>query len=218
MAGDSLVTRLRSAWFGLLGMSTAAALALVALAINLSFPGIAELPFPVAPAELGVAQGEKVASGPPHSASRPVRTRALSSSAGAEPRQAPSRTPAEVKTVESRTIAAVPTPEPVQAEEPPPSNGDQRSAPQQQPQSPSSASPPASPVRPSPAPSSPPATSSRVPKGRGVGLSRAPGQQAKAKVKAKAQPPPAVPTVAKTPASEDVAQPEKHPRKSGKGH
>ena len=222
MAGDGLMTRLRSAWFGLLGVSTATALALIALALNQGFPGIAEFPFPAAPTERGVAQNEKVASDTPPSTSQPDRTRAPSSVPGDAPGQTPSRASAEVKTVESRTIAAVPPPEPVQIEEPPPpSTGDQRSAPQ--PQSPSSSSPPT----PSPAPSSPPTTSS-VPKGRGVGLSRAPGQQAKAKgqpakakgqpVKAKGQPAPVVPPVAKPPASEDVTQPEKHPGKSGKGH
>jgi hypothetical protein len=213
VAGDGLLTRLRSAWFGLLGVSTAAALALIALALNQGFPGIAEFPFPAAPAKRGVAQNEKVASGALPSASRPDRTRAPSSAPGDAPGQTPSRAPAEEKTVESRTIAAAPAPEPVQIEEPsPPSTGDQGSAPQ--PQSPSPSSPPST----SPAPSSSPITSSSMPKG--VGLSRAPGQQAKAKgqpVKAKGQPTPVVPPVIKTPAPEDITQPEKHPRKSGKG-
>jgi hypothetical protein len=222
VAGDSLMTRLRSAWFGLLGVSTAAALALIALAFNQGFPGIAEFPFPAAPAELGVAQNEKVASGAPHSASRPSRTRAPSSSPGDEPRQTPSRTPAEVKTVESRTIATAPAPELVQTEQPPPPSTDgQGSAPQ--PQSPSSSSPPG----PSPTPS-PTTASLSVPKGKGAGLTRAPGKQAKikghpAKIKdqpaeAKAPLPPVVPKVAPPPSSGDIAQSEKHPGKSGKGH
>jgi hypothetical protein len=223
LAGDGLMTRLRSTWFGLLGVSTATALALIALALNQGFPDIAEFPFHAAPAERGVAQNEKVASGAPLSASRPDRTRAPSSAPGDASGRTPSRAPAEVKTVESRTIAAVPPPEPVQIEEPPPpSTGDQGSAPQ--PQSPSSSSPPTQ----SPAPSSSPTTSLSVPKDRGIGSSRAPGQQAKAKgqpakakgqpVKAKGQPAPVVPPVAKTLAPEDVTQPEKHPGKSGKGH
>jgi hypothetical protein len=60
-----------------------------------------------------------------------------------------------------------------------------------------------------------------VPKGKGAGITRAPGQQAKAKyqpIKVKDQPAPVVPTVVPVPDSEDVAQPEKHPEKSGKGY
>lgn len=221
VAGEGLIARLRSAWFGLLGMGTAAALALVALVLNQGFPGIAELPFPSAPAELGVSQNERVVPGAPRSASQPGETRASSSSPGGEAGWTPSRTPAEAKVAESRTIAAAPAPEPVQIEQPPPpSTGDEGSAPQPQP-------PPAAPTSPFPA-SPPTAASVSAPKGKGWGWSGAPGQQAKTKdwpvkmndsaPKAKVPPsPPAIPKAVPPPKPRDVAEIEKHPGKSDKG-
>lgn len=232
VAGEGLIARLRSAWFGLLGMGTAAALALVALVLNQGFPGIAELPFPSAPAELGVSQNERVVPGAPRSASQQGETRASSSSPGGEAGRTPSRTAVEAKVEESRKIATVPAPppKPAQIEQPPPpSTGGEGAAPQPQP-------PPASPISPSPA-SSPTTTSVGAPKGEDEGWSGAPGHQAKGKdrsPKGKEQPskskpappqakapPPIVLPVAPPPKPWDkpwdFAEAEKRHGKSGRG-
>ena len=92
--------------------------------------------------------------------------------------------PTEAKIVESQAIAAAPAPEQIPNAPPsPPPSGDQGSDPQasQPPQTqPAAPAPVASPADPPHPPSSTPAASKNVPKGKGVGWSRAPGKTKKA--------------------------------------
>lgn len=205
LAGDGPLARMRSAWFSAMGITTAAGLGLVAFALNHGLPNIQELPFPNAPVEFDDARRELNAPTVSLSPARPARD-SVPSPARAAPTQAGARTP-DARLVESQVIATTPAPQtaPV-VQPPPPSPKPHGPAPQPQPRSPS---PVASPAAPSPPPTSQPAASAGVPKGKGAGLSWAPGQ-----AKVKGVPAPTIPPTPQA-AAEHA---KKHAGKSDRGH
>lgn len=209
VAGDGLMARMRTVWFGALGMTTAVGLGLVAFVLNQGLPSIQELPFPNAPAELGVAQNEQISPRADAASSRHDRGR-RSSLPPPGRRQSLPQAPTEAKIVESQAIAAAPAPEPIpNAPPPPPPSGGQGSNPQ--------ASQPPQP------PSSTPAASKNVPKGKGVGWSRAPGKTKKASEPVLTLPPQVGPDSQEDEDEEEEAKEmgdhaEKHAGKSDRGH
>jgi hypothetical protein len=135
--------------------------------------------------------------------------------------------PTEAKIVESQAIAAPPAPEQIPNAPPsPPPSGDQGSDPQasQPPQTqPAAPAPVASPADPPQPPSSIPAASKNVPKGKGVGWSRAPGKTKKASEPVLTLPPQVGPDSQEDEDEEEEAKEmgdhaEKHAGKSGKDH
>lgn len=171
LAGDGLPARARTAWFGALGVGTAVGLGLVAFALNHGWPSFQELPFPSGPPVAGEAR--RAPTSETGAVGLVRRPREGGSSTGrADPVDSPDpQRIAGTNVVESRQVAVAPPPEPAPAPPPP------RSEPDPSPQ-PQSASPPpvTSPPTPSSQPSAPSAESASAPKGKGVGLTRAPGQ------------------------------------------
>jgi hypothetical protein len=229
VAGDGLMARMRTAWFGALGMSTAVGLGLVAFVLNQGLPSIRELPLPNAPVEFGDAQREPTAPTVSLPPIRPARDRDRDSSpARAESKQPGLRTPSDAKLVEARKTEAAPAPEPTPVELPPPPPRVPDPAPQPQATSPS---PVASPASPSPPPSSPSTASpkAKAPKGKGTGLGRALGQT-KGKsghgtkgrddsgAEGKSEPPPTIPPAAQAPGPKAADHATKHAGKSDGDH